>query len=54
MTQRTVEDQLREEYFLLSSEIRRVLHRLQTDVASSSTSNGVDPRYNLYALFGSL
>jgi hypothetical protein len=33
MTQRTVEDRLREEYFLLSSEIRRVLHQLQTDVA---------------------
>jgi hypothetical protein len=27
MTQRTVEDRLREEYFLLSSEIRRVLHQ---------------------------
>jgi hypothetical protein len=33
MTQRTVEDRLREEYFLLSSEIRRVLHQLRTDVA---------------------
>jgi len=33
MTQRTVEDRLREEYFLLSPEIRRVLHQLQTDVA---------------------
>lgn len=33
MTKRTVEDRLREEYFLLSSEIRRVLHQLQTDVA---------------------
>jgi hypothetical protein len=33
MTQRTVEDRLREEYFLLSSETRRVLHQLQTDVA---------------------
>jgi hypothetical protein len=32
MTERTVEDRLREEYFLLSSEIRRVLHQLQTDV----------------------
>jgi hypothetical protein len=29
MSQRTVEDQLREEYFLL----KRVLHQLQTDVA---------------------
>jgi hypothetical protein len=33
MTQRTVEDRLREEYFLLSAEIRRVLHQLRTDVA---------------------
>jgi len=33
MTQRTVEDHLREEYFFLSSEIKRVLHQLQTDVA---------------------
>src|SRR5882724_5735233 len=33
MTHRTVEDRLREEYFLLSSEIKRVLHQLQTDVA---------------------
>ena len=33
MTQRTVEDRLREEYFLLSSEIRRVLHQLHIDVA---------------------
>jgi Region found in RelA / SpoT proteins len=33
MTNRTVEDRLREEYFILSSEIGRVLHQLQTDVA---------------------
>ena len=33
MTSRTVEDRLREEYFLLSPEIKRVLHQLQTDVA---------------------
>jgi hypothetical protein len=33
MTQRTVEDRLREEYFRLSPEIDRVLHQLQTDVA---------------------
>ena len=33
MTQRTVEDRLREEYFNLSPEIKRVLHQLQTDVA---------------------
>ena len=33
MTPRTVEDRLREEYFLLSSEIGRVLHQLRTDVA---------------------
>jgi hypothetical protein len=33
VTSRTVEDRLREEYFLLSPEIRRVLHQLQTDVA---------------------
>jgi hypothetical protein len=33
MTQRTVEDRLREEYFLLSPQIKRVLHQLQTDVA---------------------
>jgi ppGpp synthetase/RelA/SpoT-type nucleotidyltranferase len=33
MTQRTVEDRLREEYFLLAPEIKRVLHQLQTDVA---------------------
>ena len=46
MTQRTVEDRLREEYFLqVSSQRRR---------ANSSTSNGVDPLYNLYARFGSL
>lgn len=32
MMQRTVEDRLREEYFLLSPEIKRVLHQLQTDV----------------------
>ena len=32
MTLRTVEDRLREEYFLLSPEIKRVLHQLQTDV----------------------
>ena len=32
MTPRTVEDRLREEYFLLSSEIGRVLHQLRTDV----------------------
>jgi ppGpp synthetase/RelA/SpoT-type nucleotidyltranferase len=32
MTPRTVEDQLREEYFRLSPEIKRVLHQLQTDV----------------------
>jgi ppGpp synthetase/RelA/SpoT-type nucleotidyltranferase len=32
MTQRTVEDRLREEYFLLAPEIKRVLHQLQTDV----------------------
>ena len=32
MTQRTVEDRLREEYFLLASEIKRVLHQLQTEV----------------------
>jgi hypothetical protein len=33
MTLRTVEDRLREEYFLLASEIKRVLHQLQTDVS---------------------
>lgn len=33
MTPRTVEDRLREEYFLLAPEIKRVLHQLQTDVA---------------------
>ena len=33
MTPRTVEDRLREEYSLLSPEIKRVLHQLQTDVA---------------------
>jgi ppGpp synthetase/RelA/SpoT-type nucleotidyltranferase len=33
MTERTVEDRLREEYFQLSPEIKRVLHQLQTDVA---------------------
>ena len=33
MTRGTVEDRLREEYFLLASEIKRVLHQLQTDVA---------------------
>jgi ppGpp synthetase/RelA/SpoT-type nucleotidyltranferase len=33
MTQRIVEDCLREEYFLLSPQIKRVLHQLQTDVA---------------------
>jgi hypothetical protein len=33
MNQRTVEDRLREEYFLLFPEIKRVLHQLQTDVA---------------------
>jgi hypothetical protein len=33
MTPRTVEDRLREEYFLLSPEIKRVLHQLRTDVA---------------------
>jgi ppGpp synthetase/RelA/SpoT-type nucleotidyltranferase len=32
MTQRTVEDRLREEYFLLAPEIKRVLYQLQTDV----------------------
>jgi ppGpp synthetase/RelA/SpoT-type nucleotidyltranferase len=32
MTQRTVEDRLREEYFLLAPEIKRVLHQLQTEV----------------------
>ena len=33
MTQRTVDDRLREEYFLLSPDIKRVLHQLRTDVA---------------------
>jgi hypothetical protein len=33
MTQRTVEDRLREEYFVLAPEIKRVLHQLRTDVA---------------------
>jgi ppGpp synthetase/RelA/SpoT-type nucleotidyltranferase len=33
MTQRTVEDRLREEYFKLSPEIKRVLHQLHTEVA---------------------
>ena len=33
MTPRTVEDRLREEYFLLSTEIKRVVHQLRTDVA---------------------
>ncbi len=33
MTQRTVEDHLREEYFHLAPEIKRVLFQLQTDVA---------------------
>src|SRR5260370_40943811 len=33
MTQRKVEDHLREEYSCLSSDARRVLHQLQTDVA---------------------
>jgi hypothetical protein len=33
MTQRTLEDRLREEYFHLSPEIKRVLYQLQTDVA---------------------
>jgi ribosome-associated translation inhibitor RaiA len=33
MMQRTVEDRLREEYFRLSPEIKRVLHQLQTEVA---------------------
>ena len=32
MTQRTVDDRLREEYFLLSPDIKRVLRQLQTDV----------------------
>jgi ppGpp synthetase/RelA/SpoT-type nucleotidyltranferase len=32
MTPRTVEDRLREEYALLSPEIKRVLHQLRTDV----------------------
>jgi ppGpp synthetase/RelA/SpoT-type nucleotidyltranferase len=32
MMQRTVEDRLREEYFLLSEDIKRVLHELRTDV----------------------
>jgi ppGpp synthetase/RelA/SpoT-type nucleotidyltranferase len=32
MTQRTVEDRLREEYFFLLPEIRRALHELRTDV----------------------
>jgi ppGpp synthetase/RelA/SpoT-type nucleotidyltranferase len=32
MTQRTVEDRLREEYFLLAPEIKRVLYQLQTEV----------------------
>lgn len=33
MTQRTVADRLREEYSLLSPDIKRVLHQLRTDVA---------------------
>ena len=33
MTRRTVEDRLREEYFLLSPEINRVVHQLQTRVS---------------------
>ena len=33
MTRRTVEDRLREEYFNLSPEIKRVLHQLHTEVA---------------------
>ncbi len=33
MAHRTVEDRLREEYFKLSPEIKRVLHQLQTEVA---------------------
>jgi hypothetical protein len=32
MAQRTVEDRLREEYFLLSPEIKRVVHQLQTHI----------------------
>lgn len=32
MTPRTVEDRLREEYVLLSPELKRVLHQLRTDV----------------------
>jgi hypothetical protein len=33
MTQRTLDDRLREKYFHLSPEIKRVLYQLQTDVA---------------------
>ena len=33
MTQRTVDDRLREEYFCLAPDIKRVLHQLQTDIA---------------------
>jgi hypothetical protein len=33
MNQRTIEDRLREEYFLLSPDIKRVLLQLQTEVA---------------------
>lgn len=33
MIERTVEDRLREEYFLLAPEIKLVLHQLQTDIS---------------------
>ena len=37
MTPRTVEDRLREEYFLLSPEIKRVVHRAELQVVSMLT-----------------
>jgi hypothetical protein len=46
MTQRTVEDRLREEYLLLSSEIRRVLHQLRTDVAYLLLPLTLDLKYH--------
>jgi ppGpp synthetase/RelA/SpoT-type nucleotidyltranferase len=46
MTQRTVEDRLREEYFLLSAEIRRVLHQLRTDVAYLLLPVTLDLKYH--------
>jgi len=46
MTQRTVDDRLREEYFLLSPDIKRVLHQLQTDVGYSLLQLTLDLKHH--------